>query len=459
MTPIESHDDAKAYAEQLTQRLFDERGQIIHLQANQVLVNQGDEQHRLYLVRNGFVVGYRSRDGAKADQIMRAGTGDLVGVQSFFGGSHISFMTIVALVPTELAYIERDWKAPDAESPLELQLMPAVVNELTRRQKTILDMVKQQQEVDQRVQELERTSALGQLAAGVAHELNNAMTVIARGAEWVNGTIAEQFADDPRKSAAFLSGIRLGRSVSSEDARARGAECRKKYKLSFGEARKLAQTGLEDEALAMWQPLAENLPALIDTWEIGATLNDLQVAARQAEYVVQSMRDLGRRSEKTTTDVDVSESLQIALQILRGATKGIEVVVDLPVDLPPVQANRGELVQVWANLVKNAADALRSASQIEGGKPRVTISATAGQRDVCVRIADNSPGIPDAIVEKIFEPSFTTKKTGLSFGLGLGLSIVQNIVTRCGGQVELLRDPTPGAKFEVTLPIGVPSHE
>lgn len=458
MTSTPEHDEVKALADQLTQRLFDQRTQVMQLQANQILVRQSEPQRRLFLIRNGFIVGYRDRHDGKSEQIMRAGTGDLVGVQSFFSGAQRSFMTMIALVPTELAYIERTWEPPQPGAPIEQQLMPAVIQELTRRQTTILDMARQQQELDQRMRELERTSALGQLAAGVAHELNNAMTVIARGAEWVNGTIADQFADDPRKAAAFLSGIRMGRTVSSEEARDRAGELRKKYKLSFGEARKLAQTGLENEVLKMWHPLEENLGALVGTWELGATLNDLQVAAKQAEYVVQSMRDLGRRSESAPTDVSVSESIQIALQILRSAIKGVTIDVQIPDDLPPVHANRGELVQVWTNLVKNSVDALRSVDADPRQPRRITISARVLKRDLVVRVSDNGPGIPDAIVEKIFEPSFTTKKSGLSFGLGLGLSIVQNIVTRYGGQVQLIRDQNPGATFDVTLPIGATTH-
>jgi hypothetical protein len=455
MNDQEPQSDLGPIADALTHRLFAERGQTLHSDANQKLMTQGQPQHRLYLIRNGFVVGYRARASGKPDQVMRAGTGDLVGVQSFFGGVCRSFMTIVALVPTELVFIERHWQPPAPHDPLEQQLMPAVIHELTRRQQTIIDMARQQVEVDARMRELERTSALGQLAAGVAHELNNAMTVIARGAEWVNGTIADHFADDPRRAAAFGSGIRLGRSVSTAQARDRAEQLRRRYKLSFARARKLAQTGLDDAALNLWHPLDENLQALIDLWELGATLNDLQVAARQAEYVVQSMRDLGRPAQRRTTDVSLRQTFQIALQILRNATRGIEIVEDIEDQLPRLRASRGELVQVWTNLIKNAADAMRDMDWAGDARPTIVLRARRRGGDIVVDVDDNGPGIPDSIIERIFEPSFTTKKTGLSFGLGLGLSIVLNIVTGYGGRVDVLRDHTPGATFRVTLPIGV----
>ncbi len=454
MTDLPDHLDARAIAQRLTHRLFDQRGRTLRLDADQTLVRQGDPQRRLYLVRNGFVVGYRARASGKADQVMRAGTGDLVGVQSFFGGVPYSQMTIVALVPSELAWIERHWTEPTPDDPLEQQLMPAVIVELTRRQQTIIDLARQQQEVDARMRELEQTSALGQLAAGVAHELNNAMTVISRGSDWINQTLAEQFADEPRQAATLLSGIRMGRSVSSDEARTRAAELRRKHKLSFGEARKLAQTGLEDEVIALWRPLQKHLPELVNTWELGATLNDLRVAAKQAEYVVQSMRDLGRTGEHRRTDVSIEETIQIALQILRNALKGITVKTDIEPDLPRVRVNRGELVQVWTNLAKNAADALGSRATT-AAQPTLSITAGRDGAQIVVDVSDNGPGIPDAIVHKIFEPSFTTKKQGLSFGLGLGLGIVQNIVTGYGGSVRVVQDAGAGATFRVTLPLGV----
>lgn len=442
-------------ARQLTARVFDEQGKALHLDAGQMLMREGQPQNRLYYIHNGFVVGYVASRASKPEKVMRAGTGDLVGVQSFFGGISRSFMTVVALVPTEMRYVERDWVKPDQAESLERQLMPAVIAELNRRHQMIQDLAMQQDQVNARMREMERTSALGELSAGVAHELNNAMTVIARGSEWVDDALAYQLNSDWRAAELFRKGQTRGRTTSTAEARARTAELRRRFTLSYGEARRLAQTGLTDDDLTPWQPVKDNLDALLRVWELGATLNDLRAAAKQAEYVVQSMRDLGA-DNPTRHPVNICESINIALQIVRNVTQTVQVETDLD-ELLEVQASRGRLVQVWSNLIKNAVDALNTKMGAADAPPTITLRAYRQADEAVVEIADNGPGIPPDIAGRIFEPSFTTKKSGLSFGLGLGLSIVQKVVTGYGGTVELVKQTTPGATFRVTLPLGGPS--
>jgi hypothetical protein len=381
---------------------------------------------------------------------MRAGTGDLVGVQSFLGGAQRSAMTIVALIPTELAYIEREWRPPTAKDPLEVQLMPIVVAELTRRQKLVQDMARQQREVQERMRQLDRASMLGQLAAGVAHELNNALTVIGRGAEWIGAALSDELnGPKDKRRQIFELGLSLGRATSSADARRRTGELREQYDLSLADARRLAQSGLNDAALRPWKPVKKHVAEIVRLWETGATLNDLQTAADQAQHVVSSMRNLGRQVRRTEP-VDVNETIRVALRILRNVTKEVQVELDLQ-QLPTIRANRGELVQIWTNLVKNACDALETICRDSDRPQTVSIRSWADNGELHVEVADNGPGVPAHMAEKIFEPTFTTKKTGLSFGLGLGLSIVQRLVTDYGGHIEL-RPSTPGATFRVTLP-------
>ena len=130
-------------------------------------------------------------------------------------------------------------------------------------------------------------------------------------------------------------------------------------------------------------------------------------------------------------------------------TQDVEIELDLA-DLPSINANRGELVQIWTNLIKNACDAMRGPRDEDTPPPRIDIRSWRADGTACVQITDNGPGVPESIVSKIFDPAFTTKKTGLSFGLGLGLSIVQRLVTDYGGQGKLV-NLTGGATFRVTL--------
>jgi signal transduction histidine kinase len=437
----------------LVGRLFAEHGRGVCVPADTIIAREGEPQKRLYLIQSGFVVGYKQTPDGSSEQIMRAGTGDLIGVMSFFGGTERSSMTMSALVPTELLFIERDWVPPGPDASIEEQLMPAVIAELVRRQDTVLDLLRHQHETNERMRALERAGALGQLAAAVAHELNNALTVIVRGSQWLGGGLDQILQSDPQAATILRHGLEKGRAVSSAQARASTDDLRKRYHLSLPDARRLAQTGLTDDELRSFKSVSDAIASILHLWEIGATLNDMTVASQQAAHVVSSMRDLGRGSAQRSETIDVNATINVALQILRNVTKRITLDLQFG-SLPRIPASKGELVQIWTNLIRNACDALHQAGTSNGSPPRITIRTQSTDGLVTIDIEDNGPGIPPAVADHIFEPSFTTKKRGMSFGLGLGLSIVQNLVTDYGGKIELTRT-SPGATFRVTLPAGV----
>jgi signal transduction histidine kinase len=124
--------------------------------------------------------------------------------------------------------------------------------------------------------------------------------------------------------------------------------------------------------------------------------------------------------------------------------EGIEVVREFDRELPQVKAQGNELNQVWTNLIDNAVGAMH-------GKGRITIKTYCDNGYLTVAIADNGPGIPKDIQHRIFEPFFTTKDVGE--GTGLGLDVVNRIVTnRCGGRIDLESAPG-GTEFKVRIPI------
>ena len=120
----------------------------------------------------------------------------------------------------------------------------------------------------------------------------------------------------------------------------------------------------------------------------------------------------------------------------------VTVTVAVPPGTPPVLAYGGELNQVWVNLIDNALDAI-------AGGGRLDVSAGKEGGKVIVRIADDGPGIPEAVLPRIFDPFFTTKPVGQ--GTGLGLDIVRRLLNRHNGVIEV--DSGPGRTvFTVTLP-------
>lgn len=123
--------------------------------------------------------------------------------------------------------------------------------------------------------------------------------------------------------------------------------------------------------------------------------------------------------------------------------RGIEVVFDVPENLPLVRAVASQIQQVFINLILNSFDAMP-----DGGKYEVR--ARAVRRGVEIQFQDNGPGIPEAMRASIFEPFFSTKDGGT----GLGLTISYNIITSHGGSLELVTDKGPGACFRIFLSSG-----
>jgi len=452
-TMLPSHLAEHAHA--AIERQFGDPSRLVSLKPGGVLLREGEPNRRLYCVRAGEVSGSVLLPNGAVDEVMRAGEGDLVGVQSFFTGTHESAMTVTATLPTTLGYIERDWRPPAADAPVEQQLMPVVIAELVRRQRQLAEQAREEQEVLSRIQRMERYSKLGQLAAGVAHELNNAVAVLARGTEWVADAVREEVARETKLlRQAFAVGLADGRSVSSSEARLRARQLSKRFKLGDAQARAMAQTGLGDDVLDRFRDLRDDADDVQRLWELGATLHDMSNAAAQAEHVVESMRNLGAKAADRRAPEDVNETIDVALKILGSLTRQVDVELDLS-PLPPLVANRGELVQIWSNLIKNACEAMQARGSIE---KKLRIISRNGDGEIMVAIEDTGPGIPDHLLDQIFQPSVTTKKSGLTFGLGLGLAIVRRLVTDYGGDV-IVANTGRGARFTVTLPAGpTPVH-
>ncbi|MFP4312458.1 MAG: sensor histidine kinase, partial [Nitriliruptoraceae bacterium] len=133
-------------------------------------------------------------------------------------------------------------------------------------------------------------------------------------------------------------------------------------------------------------------------------------------------------------EVDVRRTLDDALHLVAHRLDGLEVVRDDQAELPPVQGHPGPLGQVWTNLVLNAVEALDGQGQLT-----LTTRAEAGQ--VVVRIEDDGPGIAPELLDKLFEPRFTTKQGRVRYGLGLGLAISERIVHEHGGTIRVTSEP------------------
>ncbi|TVR16368.1 MAG: sensor histidine kinase [Planctomycetota bacterium] len=435
----------------LIDTLFSDRRRRVICDAGSILMRQGERNTRLYMVIHGSLTGMREVEDGEPIPVLSFNTGELVGIQSIFLNDFVATLTISAERRSELAWIDLVHDRPD---DLERRVIPLLVRALLKRQEQALHQAQRERNEALRDKELEQMGFLGQMAAAVAHELNNALAVVARGGEWLGGEV-EHLARyrPPLEAAAFHHGWHHGRPLLNSDAvRKSSAEWRKRG-FDFAASRRIAQmdpdSTFKEELL---RATTEQIPEAIRSWELGATLRDMAISSRQAAHVVTALKQLGASDRLRREQQALDDSIKAAITILGNKLRTVDVHTDFACSAL-MSANQGELVQIWSNLISNACEAMASTQR----SPHLVISTCHDDHWAYISIGDNGPGIPDSIRKHIFEPNVTTKKAGLSFGLGLGLAVVRRLVTLYGGSITV-HSSSEGTTFKVTLPL-IPSDD
>ena len=273
---------------------------------------------------------------------------------------------------------------------------------------TALDDLKM---AEDRLIQSERLAAVGEIAAGIAHEVNNPVNYALNAARSLS-TYVEEVTLIAESAAAI--------DWSDPDSVSRlGSKLRNEIESSGG------------------PDLAE---AINDLTQI--VTNGLD----RTRKLVGELRDYASPTrDSDPIEIDLVESVDSALQLVGAEIEraGITLEWEPPTDLPAVAAHPTELSQVVLNLVKNAAEA------IGNRRGSIALEATALGPTVTLRVSDNGPGIPDEVAEQIFDPFFTTKAAGE--GTGLGLAVCRKIVAAHGGTLDFQPNPDGGATFLVTL--------
>jgi C4-dicarboxylate-specific signal transduction histidine kinase len=181
-------------------------------------------------------------------------------------------------------------------------------------------------------------------------------------------------------------------------------------------------------------------------WRARTLVDDIEQATSRIAELVGAIKEYAYRDQAPVQSVDVRNSLERTLTVFTPRLKhGVTIVRDYAADLPSIQANAGELTQVWTNLIDNAVDAMA-----EQGTLRVR--ARREDDAIVVEIGDSGPGIPKDIQRQVFEPFFTTKPQGE--GTGLGLDIVRGIARRHQGTIRVLHSEPGDTVMQVRLPVG-----
>ncbi|HXG27743.1 MAG TPA: DAHL domain-containing protein [Nevskiales bacterium] len=264
------------------------------------------------------------------------------------------------------------------------------------------------------VVQAEKMASLGQMVAGVAHEINTPLGFVRSNVEMASG----MFQDIKRLLDRYAQTIGLIRAPHADETQIAQAF----DQLAATEAQ--VDTGVLDDA--------------------GTLLTDSLRGLNQINDLVTNLKDFSRLDRSRMDWFDVNEGLDGTLTICRNQLKDrIEVVKNYG-QVPQIQCAPSQINQIFLNLITNATQAISGQGQI-----RLTTRATGGEVQIVVE--DTGCGMTPEVMDKIFEPFFTTKEVGK--GTGLGLSIVYQIVQEHRGRIDVQSQPGKGSRFTVTLPV------
>nr|MDJ0853169.1 ATP-binding protein [Myxococcota bacterium] len=275
-------------------------------------------------------------------------------------------------------------------------------------------------QLQRQVLQNEKMASIGQLAAGVAHEINNPMGFV-----HANLFQMAEYVGDLRRvwqQVEPLTRLALG----SKDPELREA--------------------------------AEQLTKLSQEVDVSYVLVDLAKAIRESQegserirHIVADLRDFSHQDNGERVVADLNQCVDSTANIVWPMMKHLVVLERHYEDLPAVSCYPMQLKQVFMNLLVNAYQAIEETARPRGETGRVELRTQSSGSQVVVSVSDSGVGIEPDHVDRIFDPFFTTKRVGS--GTGLGLSTSYAIVQRHGGSIEVESSPRKGATFRVILPV------
>ncbi|WP_316431277.1 MASE1 domain-containing protein [Leptolyngbya sp. NK1-12] len=344
---------------------------------------------------------------------MRASLNEsLLLLQTFMGTVAITTLVLTAVL-SQQRQSEAALATANQELGLRVEERTAAFEQLQSQQRQLEETLQALKQAQTQLVQTEKMSSLGQLVAGIAHEINNPVN--------------------------FIAGNLLHLEAYCQDVMAL-IECEQ-----AGDGQQFAALAAEFDL----EFLKADLPKVLGSMKLGTD---------RIQRIVTSLRNFSRMDEAEVKAVDIHEGIDSTLLILQHRLKAtcdraaIQLIRRYG-DLPPVECYVGQMNQVFMNILANAIDALEEGmkrGQIES--PTITITTEKRHDAVAIGIADNGIGIPNSAKTKLFDPFYTTKPIGK--GTGLGLAISYQIVTeKHHGKLYCDSQPNQGTEFWIEIPV------
>ena len=424
-----------------------------------VLFEEGKPADKFFVVLDGELKVTRQVSGGEVMLAIHH-PGQFTGEISLLSGGNC-IATGRAIKPTRLL----EMTAPDLRKVLvACPWMSEII---------ITAMANRRPEADVLAQQREKLAALGMMAAGLAHELNNPAAAAQRAAEQLRENYEKQHALALALCETPLSPEQRGAlSKFQREAFARAAKAEPLDTLTASDREDELADWLEAHGVkdvwdlapafvtaglqpAQFEALAKTLPAstlcealhwIASTLSVAGLVDAVEQSMARIVDLVQAVKSYSYMDQAPVQELNVTEGIDNTLKILNFRLRkgSIKVHKEYAPDLPCITAYGSELAQVWTNLIVNALDAMND-------KGNLTLRAECENDSILVEIIDDGPGIPPEVTPHLFEPFFTTKGIGKGTGMGLNISY-QIVVTRHHGDIRAVSKPGE-TRFQVRLPV------
>jgi signal transduction histidine kinase len=426
--------------------------------ADTLVIEEGGTGDGLHIVLRGELLVSR-RDEGRDHVLAVLGPGELVGEMSLVDDSPRS-ASVRAREETELIVVD----------PLEFRRL--IASSSTAALIIMRTIMGRLRSTEASLRQQAKMAALGTLAAGLAHELNNPASAVQSGVDHLRRALENRelvfdrlrtAGIQPRPAVSVSSDVRVREAEAAADIppnidereaslsrwlTAQGnssADLLAASLASFGWTPARLESVLEDVPIEHHGSLLEAVAA---DAAVATILEEIDTASVALTEIVQAVKGYTYLGQAPIQQIDLRQSIEDTLTILRSKLKaGIRVIREIEPRLPPVEGFGSELNQVWTNLIDNAIEAME-------GRGTIEIRAESKGGRIVIEFVDSGPGIPPEIRDRVFEPFFTTKAPGA--GTGLGLHLAYTSVRKHGGSIQV--ESRPGRTvFRVVLPLRLPA--